>query len=86
MNSDYDIDDYDLTHLQDSFAYFELDEEEEDMHTYDNDDKRDQLEYEMSVLESFIVQAAIDGADANTIERMEDELELLTLDYYKLGT
>ena len=42
MNSDYDIDDYDLTHLQDSFAYFELDEEEEDMHTYDNNDKRDQ--------------------------------------------
>ena len=86
MNSDYDIDDYDLTHLQDSFAYFELDEEEEDMYTYDNDDKRDQLEYEMSTLETFIVQAAVDGADAGTIERMEDELELLTLDYYKLGT
>lgn len=86
MKSDYDIDDYDLTHLQDSFAYFELDEEEEDMHTYDNNDKRDQLEYEMSSLESFIVQAAIDGADANTIERLEDELELLTLDYHKLGT
>ena len=86
MNSDYDIDDYDLTHLQDSFAYFELDEEEDDMYTYDNDDKRDQLEYEMSTLETFIVQAAVDGADAGTIERMEDELELLTLDYYKLGT
>lgn len=86
MKSDYDIDDYDLTHLQDSFAYFELDEEEEDMHTYDNDDKRDQLEYEMSSLESFIVQAAVDGADSDTIERLEDELELLTLDYHKLGT
>lgn len=86
MKSDYDIDDYDLTHLQDSFAYFELDEEEEDMHTYDNDDKRDQLEYEMSTLETFIVQAAVDGADSDTIERLEDELELLTLDYYKLGT
>lgn len=86
MNSDYDIDDYDLTHLQDSFAYFELDEEEDDMYTYDNDDKRDQLEHEMSTLETFIVQAAVDGADADTIERMEDELELLTLDYYKLGT
>lgn len=86
MKSDYDIDDYDLTHLQDSFAYFELDEEEEDMHTYDNDDKRDQLEHEMSTLETFIVQAAVDGADSDTIERLEDELELLTLDYYKLGT
>jgi len=86
MKSDYDIDDYDLTHLQDSFAYFELDEEEEDMHTYDNNDKRDQLEYEMSTLETFIVQAAVDGADSDTIERLEDELELLTLDYYKLGT
>lgn len=86
MKSDYDIDDYDLTHLQDSFAYFELDEEEDDMYTYDNDDKRDQLEHEMSTLETFIVQAAVDGADADTIERMEDELELLTLDYHKLGT
>jgi len=86
MKSDYDIDDYDLKHLQDSFAYFELDEEEEDMHTYDNNDKRDQLEYEMSTLETFIVQAAVDGADSDTIERLEDELELLTLDYYKLGT
>ena len=86
MNSDYDIDDYDLTHLQDSFAYFELDEEEEDMHTYDNNDKRDQLEYEMKKKKRYIVQTAVDGADPDTIERLEDELELLTLDYHKLGT
>jgi hypothetical protein len=86
MNSDYDIDDYDLTRVQDTFADFDLDEEEDDMYAFDNNDKRDQLEYEMSVLESFIVQAAVDGADPDTIERLEDELELLTLDYHKLGT
>ena len=83
---EYDVDDYDLTRVQDTFADFDLDEEEYDMYDFDNNDKRDQLEYEMSVLESFIVQAAVDGADADTIERMEDELELLTLDYHKLGT
>ena len=83
---EYDVDDYDLTRVQDTFADFDLDDEEDDMYDFDNNDKRDQLEYEMSVLESFIVQAAVDGADADTIERMEDELELLTLDYHKLGT
>lgn len=85
MSDNYDIDDYDLTHLQDEYAIFDLDEEEDDMYTFDNNDKRDQLEYEMSRLETFIVKAAVDGADADTIERLEDELELLTLDYHKLN-
>jgi len=85
MGNNYDDDDYSTEkHL--GFSDFTVDEDENDMYDFDTNDMRDQLEYEMSVLESFIVQAAIDGADANTIERMEDELELLTLDYHKLGT
>ena len=86
MGNNYDEDDYSLDHIQDTYAIFDLDEDENDMYDFDTNDMRDQLEYEMSVLESFIVRAAIDGADADTIERMEDELELLTLDYHNLRT
>jgi hypothetical protein len=82
---EYDIDDFDLARVQCTFTDFDLDEEEDDMYDFDNNDKRDQLEYEMSLLGSFIVQAAADGEDAQYIERLEDELEILTLDYHKLG-
>jgi uncharacterized protein YecA (UPF0149 family) len=84
MNSEYDEDDYTIEKHCDTFFDFTVDEDGNDLYDDRNTEKLDQVEFEMSLLEQFIVQAAIDGVDVEYIERLEDELELLAMDYHKL--
>lgn len=81
---EYDSDDYELACVNYTFAPYSIAELEDELYDYEHLYKLDQIEYEMSLLEACIVQEAKDGSDAATIERMEDELELLKLDYNKL--
>lgn len=84
MGNHYDLDDYDTFENHDDYSSFDLDEDELDMYDYEVQDKVDQLEFEVALLEQQIIQAATDGCSSDYIDRLEDELELLTLDYHIL--
>lgn len=84
MGNHYDLDDYDTFENPDDYCNFDVDEDELDLYDYEVQAKVDQLEFEVAMLEQHIIQAAIDGGSSDYIDRLEDELELLTMDYHIL--
>jgi len=84
MSNHYDDDDYGLYSVKDASDIFNDIEDLTDDYDHDKELRLDQLMGDISNLEGFIIQAAIDGEPPAYIGRLEDELELLTLDYYKL--
>lgn len=82
MSNDYDDDDYDVTHLQGSDSIFDdMDDDGRDMYDHDQEIRLEHLENEIAKLEELIIRASMDDALPHTIERLEDELDLLTMDY-----
>lgn len=85
MGYDYDNDDFDLSDLKDSQDEFDLTDEELDQY----DDSKlillEQLEYRMDLAEQQLALAIAEGDDGDHIERLRDELELLTIDYIQYG-
>tara|TARA_R110000737_G_scaffold281599_2_gene288211 strand:- start:378 stop:638 length:261 start_codon:yes stop_codon:yes gene_type:complete len=80
--SDYDYDDYDLTHTQDAGSVFaDIDEDAMDMYDHDRELRLEQLEYEIAKLEGLIILASIEDEVHHVIDRLEDELDLLTMNY-----
>lgn len=85
MGSDYDNDDYNLTvdDLYSSVDYFDtLSDNELDQY----DDSRqiyfEQLESRVGMAEDQLAHALNNDEDENVIERLQDELELLLIDYF----
>tara|TARA_R110000744_G_scaffold69111_3_gene140389 strand:- start:629 stop:898 length:270 start_codon:yes stop_codon:yes gene_type:complete len=85
MGSDYDNDDYNLTvdDLYSSVDYFDtLSDNELDQY----DDSRqiyfEQLESRVGMAEDQLSHALNNDEDENVIERLQDELELLLIDYF----
>jgi len=85
--SNYDDDDYTVNEHTDRDDWFELDSE--DMDIYDFDDRFDtylaEVEAEIEEVRYKISKALIEGEDDAIIERLEDELSLLMLDYTRFG-
>ena len=85
MGYDYDNDDFDISDLKDSHDEFDLTDEELDQY----DDSKlillEQLEYRMDLAEQQLALAIAEGDDEDHIERLRDELELLTIDYIQYG-
>tara|TARA_B110000908_G_C10187600_1_gene418782 strand:+ start:794 stop:1063 length:270 start_codon:yes stop_codon:yes gene_type:complete len=85
MGSDYDNDDYNITvdDLYSSVDYFDtLSDNELDQY----DDSRqiyfEQLESRVGMAEDQLSHALNNDEDENVIERLQDELELLLIDYF----
>jgi len=85
MGSDYDNDDYDISvdDLYSSVDYFDtLSDNELDQY----DDSRqiyfEQLESRVGMAEDQLAHALNNDEDENVIERLQDELELLLMDYF----
>tara|TARA_B110000977_G_scaffold101984_1_gene133450 strand:+ start:2353 stop:2622 length:270 start_codon:yes stop_codon:yes gene_type:complete len=85
MGSDYDNDDFNITvdDLYSSVDYFDtLSDNELDQY----DDSRqiyfEQLESRVGMAEDQLAHALNNDEDENVIERLQDELELLLIDYF----
>lgn len=85
MGSDYDNDDFNITvdDLYSSVDYFDtLSDNELDQY----DDSRqiyfEQLESRVGMAEDQLAHALNNDEDENIIERLQDELELLLIDYF----
>ena len=85
MGSDYDNDDFNITvdDLYSSVDYFDtLSDNELDQY----DDSRqiyfEQLESRVGMAEDQLSHALNNDEDENVIERLQDELELLLIDYF----
>ncbi len=85
MGSDYDNDDYNISvdDLYSSVDYFDtLSDNELDQY----DDSRqiyfEQLESRVGMAEDQLAHALNNDEDENVIERLQDELELLLMDYF----
>jgi hypothetical protein len=80
---DYDDDDFALADPTESIGNFDLSSDELDQY----DDHKviflEQLEYRVQLAEEQVVNAYYTGADPDHIERLEDELEILSIDYFK---
>lgn len=85
MGSDYDNDDYDINvdNLYSSVDYFDtLSDDELDQYNDSKEIYFEQLEARVSLAENQLKQAYSDGDDPHTIERLQDELEILLIDYF----
>lgn len=79
----YDDDDYDISYPAEEFQSFDFDESEDDWYDYEQDALSEQVEKEVTLLEELIIRAALDGQPVEVVDRMEDELDLLMMDYHK---
>lgn len=85
MGSDYDNDDYDISvdNLYSSVDYFDtLSDDELDQYDDSKEIYFEQLEARVSLAEDQLKQAYSDGDDPHAIERLQDELEILLIDYF----
>tara|TARA_R110002153_G_scaffold128_1_gene775 strand:+ start:1597 stop:1866 length:270 start_codon:yes stop_codon:yes gene_type:complete len=85
MGSDYDNDDYNISvdNLYSSVDYFDtLSDEELDQYDDSKEIYFEQLEARVSVAENQLAYALKHQDDPNVIERLQDELELLLIDYF----
>jgi hypothetical protein len=80
----YDIDDYGFPdpseNITDDYDY-SLSSEELDQYEDMNYNILDELEYQVRIAEERITLAGWEGATSDEIERLEDELEILMIDY-----
>ena len=87
MSNYYDDDDFEITDNTEQHDWLELDSEEMDI--YDFDDKLDtylsELDDEIQEVRYNIAKGLLNGEDDDTIERLEDELALLMMDYTRHG-
>ena len=85
MESDYDNDDYNISvdNLYSSVDYFDTLSDDE-LEQYDDSKEIyfEQLEARVSVAEDQLAHAIKHEDDPNVIERLQDELELLLIDYF----
>lgn len=85
MTFNYDDDDYELDHISDDFMDgFTLEDEELDQYEDVEYGLLDELTYQIRYAEEQIVSALRDGEGSDGLERLEDELELLLIDYHRL--
>jgi hypothetical protein len=85
MGSDYDNDDYNISidNLYSSVDYFDtLSDEELDQYDDSKEIYFEQLEARVSVAENQLAHALKHQDDPDVIERLQDELELLLIDYF----
>ena len=81
----YDDDDYNISvdNLYSSVDYFDTLSDDEIDQYYDNKEIYfEQLEARVSVAEDQLAYALKNEDDPNVIERLQDELELLLIDYF----
>jgi len=78
----YDLDDYEATALSECIPDgYELTDEELDQYEDMNYNILDELEYQVRIAEERITLAGWEGATSDQLERLEDELEILLIDY-----
>lgn len=78
----YDDDDYTLSDPSGDFSDdFTITDEELDQYEDAQHVKLEELEYGMRYLEEYINRARLTGSD--DLERLEDELEILTVEYLR---
>jgi hypothetical protein len=85
MGSDYDNDDYNISvdDLYSSVDYFDtLSDDELDQYDDSKEIYFEQLESRVGMAEDQLAHALRTEADPNVIERLQDELELLLIDYF----
>ena len=85
MGYDYDNDDFDISDLKDNQDEFDLTDEELDQYDDSKIILLEQLEYRLDLAEQQLILAIAEGDDEDYIERLRDELELLTIDYVQYG-
>lgn len=87
MSNYYDDDDYDFTdkseNITDDFE-IDLSSDEFDQYLDSKDTVLDEIEYQVRYAEERITLAQWEGATSDEIERLEDELEVLMLDYMRI--
>lgn len=85
--SNYDDDDYILDDQADGDDWFDLDSE--DMDIYDFDDRFDTylagVEADIEEVRYKIAKSLMEDEDDAILERLEDELALLMMDYTRFG-
>jgi hypothetical protein len=85
MGSNYDNDDYDISvdDLYSSVDYFDtLSGDELDQYDDSKEIYFEQLESRVAMAEDQLAHALKNEDDPNVIERLQDELELLLIDYF----
>jgi hypothetical protein len=82
---DYDDDDYNLETLDDSFLDgFTMEDEELDQYEDAEYSLLDDMAHQIRYAEEQILSAMRDGDGQGSLERLEDELEILLIDYHRL--
>ena len=82
---DYDDDDYNLETLDDSFLDgFTMEDEELDQYEDTEYNLLDDISHQIRYAEEQILSAMRDGDGPDSLERLEDELEILLIDYHRL--
>ena len=82
---DYDDDDYNLETLDDSFLDgFTMEDEELDQYEDTEYNLLDDISHQIRYAEEQILSAMRDGDGQDSLERLEDELEILLIDYNRL--
>tara|TARA_R110002096_G_scaffold231178_1_gene420900 strand:+ start:1455 stop:1724 length:270 start_codon:yes stop_codon:yes gene_type:complete len=79
----YDLDDYRTVEKPDNFDLFEVGGSDMDIYDFDHslDNILDELEAEILKAGKEVEEALLNGESRARIERLEDELVLLTLNY-----
>ena len=84
MSNYYDEDDYELELSNDDFLDgFTLSDEELDQYEDVKENELDEIEYQIRYAEERIVFARCEGYTQDEVERLEDELEVLMIDYMR---
>jgi hypothetical protein len=82
---DYDDDDYNLETLDDSFLDgFTMEDEELDQYEDAEYSLLDDMAHQIKYAEEQIISALRNGEGSDGLERLEDELEILLIDYHRL--
>jgi len=77
----YDLDDYELALAEGIPEGYDITDEELDQYVDMHYNILDELEYQVRIAEERITLAGWQGSTPNELERLEDELEILLIDY-----
>lgn len=77
----YDLDDYESALSDGAPEDYDITDEELDQYVDMHYNILDELEYQVRIAEERITLAGWQGSTPNELERLEDELEILLIDY-----